>query len=58
MVLPHHLYLPSGVETTDESKIYVACAGEEGIVKVGQINDSKMIYIKREGGEDNISKVG
>jgi U3 small nucleolar RNA-associated protein 13 len=44
MVLPHHLQLPNGVETSDESKVYVACAGEEGIVKVWQMNDSKMIY--------------
>lgn len=44
MVLPYHLQLPNGVELNDESKTYVACAGEEGIVKVWQMNDSKMLY--------------
>lgn len=44
LVLPHHLQLPNGVELNDESKIYVASAGEEGIVKVWQMNDSKMLY--------------
>lgn len=44
MVLPHHMQLPNGVKLTDESKVYVACAGEEGIVKVWQMNDSKMLF--------------
>lgn len=43
-VLPYQLQLPNGVELTDESKVYVASAGEEGIVKVWQMNDSKMLY--------------
>lgn len=44
MVLPHHLQLPNGVELSDESKVFVACAGEEGTVKVWQMNDSKMLF--------------
>ena len=44
VVLPYDLQLPNGVELKDESKVYVASAGEEGIVKVWQMNDSKMIY--------------
>lgn len=44
MVLPYGLQLPNGVELKDESKVYVACAGEEGIVKVWQMNNSKMLY--------------
>lgn len=44
MVLPYQLQLPNGVELQDESKVFVACAGEEGIVKVWQMNDSKMMY--------------
>ena len=44
IVLPYQLQLPNDVELKDESKVYVACAGEEGIVKVWQMNDSKMIF--------------
>lgn len=44
MVLPHHLQLPNGVKLSDESKVFVACAGEEGTVKVWQMNDSKMLF--------------
>lgn len=44
MVLPYQLQLPNGVELQDESKVFVACAGEEGVVKVWQMNDSKMMY--------------
>lgn len=44
MVLPHQLQLPDGVELQDESKVFVACVGEEGVVKVWQMNDSKMVY--------------
>ena len=44
IVLPYNLHLPNGVELNDESKIYVASAGEEGIVKIWQMNDSKILY--------------
>lgn len=44
MVLPYQLKLPNGVELKDEAKVYVACAGEEGIVKVWQMNDSKLLF--------------
>lgn len=44
LILPYHLKLPHGIELNDESKMYAATAGEEGIVKIWQVNDSKMIY--------------
>lgn len=44
MVLPFKTKLPNGIELKDESKVYVACAGEEGTVKVWQMNDSKLLY--------------
>lgn len=43
-VVSQGLRLPNGIELNDESKVYAACAGEEGIVKVWQMNDSKMLY--------------
>lgn len=43
-VLPHKLLLPNGIELNDPTKIYVASAGEEGTVKIWQINDSKLLY--------------
>lgn len=42
-ILPYNVQIP-GAELNDESKIYVACAGEEGIVKVWRMNDSKLLY--------------
>lgn len=44
LVLPYDLKLPNGIELNDESKVYVATAGEEGIIKVWQVNDSKILY--------------
>lgn len=44
LVLPYGLQLPNGIRLEDESKLFIACAGEEGIVKVWQLNDSKMLY--------------
>lgn len=44
LVLPYSLSLPTGVELSDKSKIYVASAGEEGIVKIWQSNESKLIF--------------
>ncbi|CRL02562.1 CLUMA_CG015785, isoform A [Clunio marinus] len=43
-VLPYDIKLPNGIVLSDHSKVYVACAGEEGIVKIWQINDSKMLH--------------
>lgn len=43
-VLPYKLTLPNGIELSDETKIYVASAGEEGAVKFWQMNDSKLLY--------------
>lgn len=42
-VLPYNIQIP-GVELSDESKVYAATAGEEGIVKIWRVNDSKLIY--------------
>lgn len=44
MILPYHLHLPNGIKLENESKIYVASAGEDGIVKVWQLNDAKMLF--------------
>ncbi|KAG5676857.1 hypothetical protein PVAND_006664 [Polypedilum vanderplanki] len=44
LVLNHNLILPNGIRLDDETKVYVASAGEEGIVKIWQMNDSKILY--------------
>lgn len=43
-MLPYGLTLPNGVKLNDNSKFYVASAGEEGIVKIWQANESKLLY--------------
>lgn len=43
-VLSYKLVLPNGMKLKDKSKIYVASAGEEGIVKIWQANESKLLY--------------
>lgn len=44
IVLPYHIQLPNKIELNDESKVYVASAGEEGIVKIWQANEAKILY--------------
>ncbi|CAO1348795.1 unnamed protein product [Diamesa hyperborea] len=44
LVLPYGLVLPNGIKLDDESKVYVACAGEEGVVKVWLANESKLLF--------------
>lgn len=44
IVLPYELVLPNGIQLNDETKIYVASAGESGAIKVWKMNDSKLLY--------------
>jgi U3 small nucleolar RNA-associated protein 13 len=43
-ILPYHLELPNGIKLSDENKVYAATAGEEGVVKIWEVNDSKILY--------------
>lgn len=44
LILPLGITLPNKIILDEESKFYVASAGEEGIIKIWQCNDSKLIY--------------
>jgi U3 small nucleolar RNA-associated protein 13 len=44
LILPYNIQIPNGLELSDKSKIYAASAGEEGVVKIWQLNESKMLY--------------
>lgn len=44
VILPFDITLPNGAQLDDRSKVYVASAGEEGIVKVWQLNESRLLY--------------
>lgn len=44
LVLPLGITLPNKTVLDDESKIYIASAGEEGVIKIWQCNDSKLLY--------------
>lgn len=43
IVLPHNVKLPNNVKL-DEDKVYAASAGEDGKIKVWEMNTARMIY--------------